>query len=97
MFNKGMIPIEISSIIQKVSSKVQSLSEQASGFDPEKIYDSYVKVDEFRRELYELDILSQSLMDAYKFYAAFAVQEMNQEDVAPNGEPPQEAEDVVSP
>ena len=98
MFNNDVerIPLEISRIIKKVSSKVETLSEQASNFDPEKIYDSYVKVDEFRRELYEIDILSQNLMDAYKFYAAFAAQAMSQDDAQSDVESSEGVEDVVS-
>jgi hypothetical protein len=100
MFNNNIeerIPLEIARIIEKVSSKVKSLSEQASNFDPEKIYDSYVKVDEFRRDLYEIDVLSQNLMDAYKLYAVYAAQAMSQgEGTAQSDEPTQEAEDVVS-
>ncbi len=43
---------------------------------PEKIYDSFIKVDNFRRELYEIDLMSQNLMSIYQVYASYAHQAM---------------------
>jgi hypothetical protein len=37
-------------------------------------------VDDFRRELYEIDLLSQNVMQAYKYYAHLASQVMNHQD-----------------
>lgn len=66
---------------------MRKLDGKLNDVHPEKIYESYNKVDEFRRELYEIDLLSQNVMQAYKFYAHLASQVMNHEDyVAPEPE-----------
>ena len=70
------IPKDISRTIEEVSTKVRDLSSKVEELDAEKIYDSYIKVDEFRQQLYQIDLLSQGLMDAYRLYAAYAAQTM---------------------
>lgn len=66
---------------------MRKLDGKLNDVHPEKIYESYNKVDEFRRELYEIDLLSQNVMQAYKYYAHLASQVMNHEDyVAPEPE-----------
>ena len=72
----SQLPKEISKTIQEISKRSKSLDSKLNDVHPEKIYDSYVKVDAFRRELYEIDLLSQNLMDAYRIYAAYAYQAM---------------------
>ena len=56
---------------------MRKLDGKLNDVHPEKIYESYNKVDDFRRELYEIDLLSQNLMQAYKYYAHLASQVMN--------------------
>ena len=68
------LPKQISTLIAEIAKRTESLQSNVGLFHPEKIYDSFVKVDEFRRELYEIDLLSQNLMDAYRLYSAFAAQ-----------------------
>jgi len=70
------LPKEISKTIQEISQRAKSLDGKLHDVHPEKIYDSYVRMDTFRRELYEIDLLSQNLMDAYRLYAAYAYQAM---------------------
>jgi len=72
----SQLPKEISKTIQEISKRSKNLDSKLNDVHPEKIYDSYVKVDAFRRELYEIDLLSQNLMDAYRIYAAYAYQAM---------------------
>ena len=91
------IPKEIFRTIEEVSVKVRDLSSKVEEFDAEKIYDSYIKVDEFRQQLYQIDLLSQGLMDAYRLYAAYAAQAMVQQGQAqePEHEPsPRRAEET---
>ena len=81
------LPIEISKLIQEVSERSKNLDSKLSDVHPEKIYDSYTKMDGFRRELYEIDLLSQNLMDAYRVYSAYAYQAMApQTELPPEGE-----------
>jgi hypothetical protein len=83
----SQLPKEISKSIQEISTRVRKLDGKLNDVHPEKIYESYNKVDEFRRELYEIDLLSQNVMQAYKYYAHLASQVMNHEDyVAPEPE-----------
>lgn len=70
------LPKDISQTIQEISKRAKTLDGKLNEVHPEKIYDSYQKVDDFRRELYEIDLLSQNLMDAYRAYAALAYQAM---------------------
>ena len=72
----SQLPVEISKLIQEVSERSKNLNNKLSDVHAEKIYDSYTKMDGFRRELYEIDLLSQNLMDAYRVYSAFAYQVM---------------------
>lgn len=72
----SQLPIEISKLVQEVSKRSKNLDSKLNDVHPEKIYDSYVKMDAFRRELYEIDLLSQNLMDAYRVYSAYAYQAM---------------------
>ena len=76
----SQLPNEISKGIQEISSRVKKLDNKLDNVHPEKIYESYVKMDEFRRELYEIDLLSQNVMQAYKFYAHLASQVMNHQE-----------------
>lgn len=62
---------------------MRKLDGKLNDVHPEKIYESYNKVDDFRRELYEIDLLSQNLMQAYKYYAHLAGQAMNHQDYEP--------------
>jgi hypothetical protein len=83
----SQLPKEISKSIQEISTRVRKLDGKLNDVHPEKIYESYNKVDEFRRELYEIDLLSQNVMQAYKYYAHLASQTMNhQEYEAPQPE-----------
>lgn len=83
----SQLPKEISKGIQEISARSRRLDSMLNDVHPEKIYDSYKKIDDFRRELYEIDLLSQNVMQAYKFYAHLASQVMNHEDyVAPEPE-----------
>ena len=72
----SQLPTDISKTIQEISKRAKSLDSKLNDVHPEKIYDSYVKMDAFRRELYEIDLLSQNLMDAYRVYSAYAYQAM---------------------
>ena len=72
----SQLPKDISKTIQEISKRSKNLDSKMNDVHPEKIYDSYVKMDAFRRELYEIDLLSQNLMDAYRLYAAYAYQAM---------------------
>jgi len=72
----AQLPKDISKSIKEITDRVQNLETKVAEVHPEKIYDSFQKVDEFRRELYEIDLLSQNLMDAYRVYAAYAYQAM---------------------
>lgn len=67
---------EISKGISDISEKVSELPERVAELHPEKIYDSFTKVDSFRRELYEIDLMSQNLMSIYQVYASYAHQAM---------------------
>lgn len=83
----SQLPKEISKSIQEISSRARQLEGKLNDVHPEKIYESYNKVDDFRRELYEIDLLSQNVMQAYKYYAHLASQAMNhQEYQAPQPE-----------
>jgi len=83
----SQLPKEISKSIQEISTRAKQLESKLNNVHPEKIYESYNKVDEFRRELYEIDLLSQNVMQAYKYYAHLASQVMNhQEFEAPQPE-----------
>jgi hypothetical protein len=79
----SQLPKEISQNIQEISARVRKLDGKLNDVHPEKIYESYNKVDDFRRELYEIDLLSQNLMQAYKYYAHLASQAMNHQDYEP--------------
>ncbi len=72
----AQLPKDIFKTIQEISKRSKDLDSKLNDVHPEKIYDSYVKIDAFRRELYEIDLLSQNLMDAYRLYAAYAYQAM---------------------
>ena len=76
----SQLPKEISKGIQEISKRAKNLDSKLNDVHPEKIYDSYNKVDEFRRELYEIDLLSQNVMQAYKLYAHLASQAMNHQE-----------------
>jgi len=76
----SQLPKEISKSIQEISARVRKLDSKLNDVHPEKIYESYNKVDDFRRELYEIDLLSQNVMQAYKYYAHLASQVMNHQD-----------------
>ena len=83
----SQLPKEISKSIQEISTRAKQLESKLNNVHPEKIYESYNKVDDFRRELYEIDLLSQNVMQAYKYYAHLASQVMNhQEFEAPQPE-----------
>ena len=83
----SQLPKEISKSIQEISIRAKKLDSRLNDVHPEKIYESYNKIDEFRRELYEIDLLSQNIMQAYKYYAHLASQTMNhQEYEAPEPE-----------
>ena len=84
------LPKQISKTIQDIASRSKQLDSKLNDVHPEKIYDSYVKMDAFRRELYEIDLLSQNLMDAYRLYAAYAYQAMAP--MEPHHEEPEEGE-----
>lgn len=88
----SQLPVEISKLIQEVSKRSKSLDSKLNDVHPEKIYDSYVKMDAFRRELYEIDLLSQNLMDAYRLYAAYAFQAVAQQPEEHTHEEPEESE-----
>ena len=85
----SQLPKEISKAIQEISKRAKALDSKLNDVHPEKIYDSYTKVDEFRRELYEIDLLSQNLMEAYRLYAAYAYQAL----MVPDSKPSEEFED----
>lgn len=68
---------EISKSINNISEKVSELEPRVAELHPEKIYDSFIKVDSFRRELYEIDLMSQNLMSIYQVYASYAHQAMS--------------------
>ena len=83
----SQLPKEISKSIQEISIRAKQLESKLNNVHPEKIYESFNKVDEFRRELYEIDLLSQNVMQAYKYYAHLASQALNhQEFEAPQPE-----------
>ncbi len=84
----SQLPKEISKAIQEISKRAKTLDSKLNDVHPEKIYDSYTKVDEFRRELYEIDLLSQNLMEAYRLYATYAYQAL----MVPNPDPSDEVE-----
>ena len=88
----GQLPKEISKNIQEISERIKGLEFMVAQVHPEKIYDSYSKVDDLRREMFEIDLLSQNLMEAYRLYAAYAFQAM----VVPHPEPPEEVENEES-
>ena len=88
----SQLPKEISKNIQEISKRSKALESKLTDVHPEKIYDSYVKVDAFRRELYEIDLLSQNLMDAYRLYAAYAYQAMAP--MEPQLEEPEDGEGI---
>jgi len=72
----SQLPKEISKSIQEISERIKGLETKVAQVHPEKIYDSYTKVDDLRREMYEIDLLSQNLMTAYRLYATYAFQVM---------------------
>jgi len=76
----SQLPKEISKSIQEISIRAKKLESKLNDVHPEKIYESFNKVDDFRRELYEIDLLSQNVMQAYKYYAHLASQVMNHQD-----------------
>lgn len=83
----SQLPKEISKSIQEISIRAKKLESKLSDVHPEKIYESFNKVDDFRRELYEIDLLSQNVMQAYKYYAHLASQALNHQDFeAPESE-----------
>lgn len=86
----AQLPVEISKTIQEISKRSKSLDSKLNDVHPEKIYDSYIKMDSFRRELYEIDLLSQNLMDAYRIYSTYAYQAMAVQ--AQHYEPPSDEE-----
>ena len=86
------LPRDISKTIQDIAQRAKCLDSKLNDVHPEKIYDSYVKMDAFRRELYEIDLLSQNLMDAYRLYAAYAYQAMAL--VEPQLEEPEDGEGI---
>ena len=86
----SQLPKDISKTIQEISQRSKKLESKLGNVHPEMIYDSYVKMDAFRRELYEIDLLSQNLMDAYRLYAAYAYQAMAP--LEPHHEEPEEGE-----
>jgi len=86
----SQLPKEISKTIQEISARSKILDSKLNDIHPEKIYDSYVRMDGFRRELYEIDLLSQNLMDAYRLYASYAYQAMAT--VEPQLEEPEDGE-----
>lgn len=90
----AQLPKDISKTIQEISKRSKDLDSKLKEVHPEKIYDSYVKMDAFRRELYEIDLLSQNLMDAYRLYAAYAYQAMAT--MEPQLEEPEPAEGIES-
>lgn len=74
------LPQEISKTISDVKARLAEAESKFQEVHQEKIYDSYNKVENFRRTLYEIDLLSQNLMEAYKLYAAYASHLMNLQD-----------------
>ena len=71
------LPDEILRAIAVIRTR---LAEAETGFQEvhhEKIYNSYNKIEQFRRELYEIDLLSQELMDTYRLYVTYANHLMN--------------------
>ena len=70
------LPKEISKTIDEIFEKTRQLEASVASLHPEKIFESFIKTDEFRRKLYEIDVLSQDLMDAYRLYAVHAAQAM---------------------
>jgi hypothetical protein len=76
----SQLPKEISKGIQEISARAKRLEGKLNDTHPEKIYESYNKMDDFRRELYEIDLLSQNIMQAYKYYAHLASQALNHQD-----------------
>ena len=86
----SQLPKEISKSILEITTRAKKLEDKLADVHPEKIYDSYNKVDEFRRELYEIDLLSQNVMQAYKYYAHLASQVMNHQDY--EAPPPEDLE-----
>ena len=86
----SQLPKEISKSIQEISTRAKQLENKLNDVHPEKIYESYNKVDDFRRELYEIDLLSQNVMQAYKYYAHLASQVMNHQDY--EAPPPEDLE-----
>ena len=78
-FTMEQIPVEIEKCIEQLSSRTAGLTTVLESLHPEKIYSSYSSVDSFRRELYELDVLSQNLMDVLRLYSAYAYQAMYQQ------------------
>ena len=74
------LPREIYKTIEEISEKTKHLESCVGELHPEKIFESFVKTDEFRRKLYEIDVLAQDLMDAYRLYATYATQVMTPED-----------------
>ena len=76
----SQLPKEISKGIQEISARAKRLESKLNDTHPEKIYESYNKMDDFRRELCEIDLLSQNVMQAYKYYAHLASQALNRQD-----------------
>ena len=66
------LPQEIAKTISDVKDRLTEAESNFQEVHQEKIYESYNKVESFRRSLYEIDLLSQNLMEAYKVYAAYA-------------------------
>jgi len=71
------LPKQISSTILEITKRMEDLKEKVAELHPEKIYDSFVKTDDFRRGLYEVDLLSQNLMESYRLYALVAAQALS--------------------
>ena len=74
------LPREISKTIEEISEKTKHLDSCIGELHPEKIFESFAKTDEFRRKLYEIDVLAQDLMDAYRLYVSYAAQVMTPDD-----------------
>lgn len=84
------LPKQISTNIQQIEKRIETLKQISSELHPEKIYDSFLKVDEFRRELFQMDLLSQNLMESYRVYSIIAAQALSaqlQEEEASSEEP----------
>lgn len=71
------LPKQISTNIQQIEKRIETLKKISNELHPEKIYDSFLKVDEFRRELFQMDLLSQNLMESYRVYSIIAAQALS--------------------